>query len=113
MTITVNTEPNHANWQEAGSQMANGFLSSGLVNRDGTGITQSPMVVKKQPLVHAFYVVVANVLKGSVGKVGRSFKECISDSFGHSRMVSEVGTSGNSHFPIPFLFVHGATVAPN
>lgn len=102
-----------ANWDDGVSLMANGFLSSGSVNRDSTGIAQSPMVVKEQSLVNAFYVVVGRIVKGPVSQVGRSFKECISDSFGHSRMVSELGASGNSHFPIPFLFVHGATVAPN
>lgn len=81
-----------------------------LVHRHCAAITQSPMVIHQQSFVYGFDVVVADVFECSVRQVGRALKQRIGSFFAHGRMVAEAVVTGNSHFPIPFLFVHGANV---
>jgi hypothetical protein len=82
------------------------------MHRHHTLTPKTPSPVTDKTLVRPLNVIVSRVLaEALVGQIGSSLKERICNLFVHWGSVQRGVGFFNSHFPIPFLFVHVANVA--
>lgn len=94
------------------SRMTAVQITSRLMHRPDTSLTASPLPVTNELLVRPLNVVVGGGLAELVfRKVHGSIKEGIRDLFGHGRRVQGCFEFFYLHFPVHFLFVHGAIVS--